>query len=180
MVSKSFPEREWEKRIMEGKAEAGRHGIELFDGNGCSLLLSAFHGFLTCVLPFHSEALVQFPTSLLPFLFLSCTWKDLIVWNLSTREGRKWRAYDASCNINSRCKYSTWVPAKGECLSGCVKFFLPNLIAYFWYYGPSAHHFLMCVLGGGVLHCSYFPLGLFKYSYSTKQHLCVCVFFFCF
>lgn len=56
-------------------------------------------------------------------------------------------------------------------LSGCVEFFLPHFIAYFGYYSPSVHHFLVCVFVFQFAFCSHVPLRLFKYSYSTKQQL---------
>ena len=86
-------------------------------------------------------------------------------------------AWDASSSIKSRCQYLSWVPAQGACLTGCAEFFLPNLIAYFWYYSPSAWHFLMCIFFFELLYCSHFSLGLFKYSCFMKQHLAfVCLF----
>lgn len=57
---------------------------------------------------------------------------------------------------------------RGCGLSDCVEFFLPNLIAYFWYYcSPSVQHVLLCIMILWREVC--FTLRLFKCYYSTQQ-----------
>lgn len=154
------------------KAEAGRHELNCFMNIAVHCCLMTSMGFLHVFL---------FPPlkHLVPFLFflsflsllsrclstipsLSCTWKGLIVWNLSSWEGREWCAWEASSNIKSRCKCCRRVLAKGKCLR--AQFFPPNSIAWFWYYSPSVHCFLLCrvcvcVEGGCCLSVLIFPSG---------------------